>query len=409
LAKAGIRPFVCNFSAICEEVQERTAEYRISNNECRSENFREPTSSFDIPCSTFNIRIEIWLRHIAASGIRNTVGERSVFEPSPCQAETGQGVFVCVTLAMEPAYVSLYRNGELARRAEAAVSVMASCVLCPRRCGVNRLQGELGYCKTGRRAKIASYNAHFGEESPLVGRHGSGTIFVSNCNLLCSFCQNYEISHLGEGTEVEPEQLAAVMLALAETGCHNINFVTPSHVVPQILEGLLVAAGLGLSVPLVYNSGGYDLADTLKRLDGVFDIYMPDFKFWDNEAAARFCDAPDYRDVAEEALREMHRQVGDLVVDREGIAVKGLLVRHLVMPNGLAGTEGVMSFLAGEISPDTYVNVMDQYRPCGSAPKDETINRRLTSKEYQGAVASAKRAGLRRLDRRERFRLVFGV
>jgi putative pyruvate formate lyase activating enzyme len=294
-------------------------------------------------------------------------------------------------------------------RAEAAVSRMAACVLCPRRCGVNRLQGERGYCKTGRRAKIASYNAHFGEESPLVGRYGSGTIFVSSCNLLCSFCQNYEISHLGEGTEVQPEQLAAMMLALAENGCHNINFVTPSHVVTQILEGLVLAAERGLSVPLVYNSGGYDLADTLKLLDGVFDIYMPDFKFWDNDAASRFCDAPDYGDVAREAFREMHRQVGDLVVDQEGIAVRGLLVRHLVMPNGLAGTDGVMAFLAREISAHTYVNVMDQYRPCGSAPKDETINRRLTSKEYQEAVASARRAGLTRLDRRERFRLVFGV
>ncbi len=310
---------------------------------------------------------------------------------------------------MEPSYIKLHRDGKLAERAKVAVSRMEACLLCPRRCGVNRLQGELGYCRTGRMAKIASYNAHFGEESPLVGRRGSGTIFVSGCNLLCTFCQNYEISHLGEGTEVQPEQLAAMMLALAGNGCHNINVVTPSHVVPQILEGLVLAAGRGLNVPLVYNSGGYDLADTLKLLDGVFDIYMPDFKFWDNGAATRFCDAPDYGDVAREALREMHRQVGDLVVDGEGIAVRGLLVRHLVMPNGLAGTEGVMAFLASEISGDTYVNVMDQYRPCGSASKDETINRRLTSREYQEAVASARRAGLKRLDRRERVRLVFGV
>ena len=172
---------------------------------------------------------------------------------------------------------------------------------------------------------------------------------------------------------------------------------------------MVLAAGRGLNVPLVYNSGGYDLADTLKLLDGVFDIYMPDFKFWDNEAATRFCNAPDYSDVAREALQEMHRQVGDLIVDGEGIAVRGLLVRHLIMPNGVAGTEGVMAFLAREISADTYVNVMDQYRPCGSAPKDETINRRLTPKEYQEAMASARRAGLKRFDRRERVRLVFGV
>jgi len=310
---------------------------------------------------------------------------------------------------MEPSYVKLHRDGELARRAEAAVSHMAACGLCPRRCGVNRIQGEVGYCRTGRLAKVASYNAHFGEESPLVGRNGSGTIFMSACNLLCTFCQNYEISHLGEGMEVRPEQLAAMMLARAESGCHNINFVTPSHVVPQILEGVALAAEHGLRIPLVYNTGGYDLVDTLKLLDGVFDIYMPDFKFWDDGAASRFCDAPDYAEVAREALREMHRQVGDLVTDEEGIALKGLLVRHLVMPNGLAGTEEVMAFLAREISPDTYVNVMDQYRPCGSAPKDETINRRLTSKEYQEAVAAARRAGLKRLDKRERFRLVFGV
>jgi putative pyruvate formate lyase activating enzyme len=325
--------------------------------------------------------------------------------PGFCRA----GDVIWFAFFMEASYINLYRNGELALRAQTALSLMAACVLCPRRCGVNRLQGELGYCRTGRKARIASYNAHFGEESPLVGLNGSGTIFVSSCNLLCTFCQNYEISHMGEGAEVEPEQLAAMMLALAEKGCHNINFVTPSHVVPQLLEGLVLAVENGLSVPLVYNSGGYDLVDTLKLLDGVFDIYMPDFKFWDNEVAHRFCDTPDYADVAKEALLEMHRQVGDLVVDREGIAIKGLLVRHLVMPNGLAGTEDVMTFLAREISPDTYVNVMDQYRPCGFAPKDETINRRLTAQEFQEAVASARRAGLRRLDQRERFRLVFGV
>jgi putative pyruvate formate lyase activating enzyme len=268
------------------------------------------------------------------------------------------------------------------------------------------LQGDLGFCETGRKAIVASYNAHFGEESPLVGRSGSGTIFVGSCNLLCSFCQNYEISHGKEGTEIGPEQIAIMMIQLAQAGCHNINFVTPTHVVPQILEALPHAIEGGLRVPLVYNSSGYDSPDTLELLDGVFDIYMPDFKFWDNRWAERYCGAPDYREVAIAAFREMHRQVGDLVVDERGIAQRGLLVRHLVMPNQVAGTAEIMEFLAREISPNTYVNVMDQYRPCGSAHRDEFINRRLYSKEYQEAVNAAKKAGMERLDERDRIRLI---
>jgi len=308
---------------------------------------------------------------------------------------------------METSYLKLYRNGELSGRLERAISMMEACRLCPRQCGVNRLEGETGICRTGRKAKVASFNAHFGEEGPLVGRYGSGTIFISSCNLLCTFCQNYEISHLAEGTEVEPEQIAAMMVHLAERGCHNINFVTPSHVVPQILEALVPAIEQGLDVPLVYNSGGYDSAETLRLLDGVFDVYMPDFKFWDGTYADRFCKAPDYREVAVEAIKEMHRQVGDLVLDEEGIAVKGLLVRHLVMPMQVAGTREIMEFLAKEISPDTYVNVMDQYHPCGDADKDPSINRRLTSREYRDAVDAAKKAGLTRLDPRERPRILF--
>jgi putative pyruvate formate lyase activating enzyme len=308
---------------------------------------------------------------------------------------------------MEPSYLKLYRNGELSARLEKAIDMMEACHLCPRACGVNRLEGETGYCRTGRKARVASFNAHFGEEGPLVGRYGSGTIFLSSCNLLCSFCQNYDISHLAEGTEVEPEQVAAMMLHLAERGCHNINFVTPSHVVPQIIEALVLAIEQGLEVPLVYNSGGYDDKETLQLLDGIFDIYMPDFKFWDGKWAERFCNAPDYREIAIDAIREMHRQVGDLVMDNEGIAVKGLLVRHLVMPRQVAGTGKIMEFLAKEISPDTYINVMDQYRPCGSADQDEFINRRLTSREYRNAVDAATKAGLTRLDPRERPRLIF--
>ena len=308
---------------------------------------------------------------------------------------------------MEPSYLKLYRNGELSDRLEKAINMMEACHLCPRACGVNRLEGETGYCRTGRKARVASFNAHFGEEGPLVGRDGSGTIFLSSCNLLCSFCQNYDISHLAEGTEVEPGQVAAMMLHLAERGCHNINFVTPSHVVPQIIESLVLAIEQGLEVPLVYNSGGYDDKETLQLLDGIFDIYMPDFKFWDGKWAERFCNAPDYREIAMDAIREMHRQVGDLVMDNEGIAVKGLLVRHLVMPKQVAGTGKIMEFLAKEISPHTYINVMDQYRPCGSANQDEFINRRLTSQEYRNAVDAATKAGLTRLDPRERPRLIF--
>ena len=310
---------------------------------------------------------------------------------------------------MEPSYLNLFREGELSRRIEKAIDLMASCSLCPRECEVNRLEGELGYCETGRKARVASYNAHFGEESPLVGSYGSGTIFVSSCNLLCSFCQNYDISHLKEGVEVEPEHMAAMMLQLSDRGCHNINFVTPTHVVPQLLEALILAVEQGLKIPLVYNSGGYDKVETLGLLDGIFDIYMPDFKFWDRKWAERYCEAPDYPEVAMAALKEMHRQVGDLIIDDRGLALRGLLVRHLVMPEHIAGSEKVFEFLAKEISPHTYVNVMDQYRPCGEAHKDEYINRRLSSQEFRDATDTARKAGLTRLDPRDRIRLVFGL
>jgi putative pyruvate formate lyase activating enzyme len=279
----------------------------------------------------------------------------------------------------EPSYLDLYRTGRLKERVEQGLLLAESCSLCPRECGVNRLKGEKGFCGTGRRARVASYNAHFGEEAPLVGCHGSGTIFVSSCNLLCSFCQNHDISHGNEGVDVEPEQMAAMMIELATGGCHNINVVTPTHVVPQLLEALLYAIPQGLSIPLVYNSSGYDKQETLALLEGVFDIYMPDFKFWDGKWAERYCRAS-----------------------------RGLLVRHLVMPHGIGGTREIMEFLAKEISPDTYVNVMDQYRPCGAALQDEFINRSLTGREFREAKDAARKAGLKRLDPRERIRLVFG-
>ena len=307
----------------------------------------------------------------------------------------------------EPSYIRLYREGKLQARALEAVEWLRDCAICPRECHVDRLSGERGVCETGRMAMVSSFNAHYGEEAPLVGSSGSGTIFFSACNLLCTFCQNYEISHLREGVEVEPVQMAAMMLHLAKSGCHNINFVTPTHVVPQILEGLVVAVENGLRIPLVYNSGGYDKVETLRMLDGVIDIYMPDFKFWDAEAAMKFCNAPDYRELAKAAMKEMHRQVGDLEMDEKGVAFRGLLVRHLVMPNDAARSKEVLRFLAEEISPNTYVNVMDQYRPCGKASGDPSINRRITAEEFEQALDWAKKAGLTRLDSRQRAQRIF--
>jgi putative pyruvate formate lyase activating enzyme len=256
---------------------------------------------------------------------------------------------------------------------------------------------------------VSSYAPHFGEEAPLVGLHGSGTLFFTHCNLRCVFCQNYEISHLGEGREEGPRALATMMLALQRAGCHNINFVTPSHVVPQILEALPFAIDGGLRVPLVYNTGGYDRLETLRLLDGVVDIYMPDVKFMDPQAAQRLCGAPDYPQRVREAVQEMHRQVGDLAVDNRGVALRGLLVRHLVMPHDLAQTRRVMAFLAREISTETYVNVMDQYRPCGEAHGQPDLSRRITPQEYGDAVQAATAQGLRRLDTRIRLRRMRGT
>ncbi len=249
---------------------------------------------------------------------------------------------------------------------------------------------------------VSSFTPHFGEEDPLVGTDGSGTIFMTNCNLLCVFCQNWEISHLGEGSEVDSKTLAGMMLQLQRLGCHNINFVTPTHVVPQILDALAYAVDSGLNVPLVYNTGGYDSVGTLKLLEGVFDIYMPDFKFWDPEMARRYLKAPDYPDRAKDAIREMHRQVGDLALNDKGIAQKGVLLRHLVMPEGVAGTREIMRFIAREISPDTYVNIMDQYHPCGKASKYPPLDRCITHDEYEEALRAAREEGIRRFDRRER-------
>ncbi len=302
---------------------------------------------------------------------------------------------------MEPSYIETNRSGILSERIESALAVLESCRLCPRQCEVNRLEGELGVCNTGRQAMVSSYSPHFGEEDPLVGRGGSGTIFMTHCNLRCVFCQNYEISHLSEGIPAGPAELAQMMLSLQRRGCHNINFVTPTHMVPQILEALPVAIEGGLRVPLVYNCGGYEEADTLGLLESIFDIYMPDFKFWDSKVATRFCSAPDYPEKACAAVKEMHRQVGDLTLDQTGIAERGLLIRHLVMPDGLAGTRKIMRFLAQEISRNTYVNVMSQYRPCGEANKFPELGRAITAEEFRDAVSTAQEEGILRLDERK--------
>lgn len=297
-----------------------------------------------------------------------------------------------------PIYLETFKNGLFQEKIKQAYNLLENCSLCPRKCGVNRLEDEKGICKTGKKAMVSSSNAHFGEEAPLVGRSGSGTIFFTNCNLLCNFCQNYDISHEGHGHEVTDEELAEMMLLLQSRRCNNINFVTPSHVVPQILSALEIAIEKGLSVPLVYNTGGYDNVETLKLLEGVFDIYMPDFKFWDSEVANKTCNAPDYPEVVRKAVAEMHRQVGDLVIDKNGIASSGLLIRHLVLPKGLAGTREIAEFIANKISSNTYVNIMPQYRPCGKSYEMEELSNFLTQKEYNNAVQSAKEEGLWRFD-----------
>ncbi len=300
-----------------------------------------------------------------------------------------------------PSYLALHESGELARRAERARELLEPCVVCPRECRAARLSGAACFCGGGERAMVCSAGPHFGEERPLVGTGGSGTIFLAGCNLGCIFCQNYEISHLRQGVEVGADELANTMVRLQARGCHNINFVTPTHYVPQILAALVIAAEAGLRVPLVYNTGGYDALQTLRLLDGVFDIYMPDAKYADGEVAARLSGAPDYPEVMRAALTEMHAQVGDLYIGPDGLARRGLLVRHLVLPDGLAGTSEIMRFLAS-LSRDTYVNVMAQYRPCYQAHEHSELCRSITADEYRAAVQAALDAGLHRLDDRPR-------
>jgi putative pyruvate formate lyase activating enzyme len=277
---------------------------------------------------------------------------------------------------------------------------MEDCDLCARYCHINRLKTIKGaVCRTGERAVVHSFGAHHGEEDPLRGTRGSGTLFFSWCNLRCVFCQNWEISHKGTGQEVGPDEIAGMMLALQAQGCHNINLVSPSHVTAQIISAVEIAARRGLRLPLVYNTGGYDSPEALALLDGIIDIYMPDMKYGDSDIARRYSRVRDYVRVNRAAVREMHRQVGDLVLDEHGIAQRGLLVRHLVLPENLAGTEQVLDFLAREISPNTYLNLMDQYRPCYRAWEHPPLDRPLQAGEFESALALAARHGLQRLDR----------
>jgi putative pyruvate formate lyase activating enzyme len=296
----------------------------------------------------------------------------------------------------EPSYIRLHRQGELLMRVERAREILSSCTLCPHCCRVNRLEGDRGWCRAGEKPAISSYGPHFGEEPPLVGRYGSGTIFLTYCTMRCEYCQNYEISQLGRGMEISCEDLSRVMLGLQDQGCHNINFVTPTHFVPQILEATAHAAGEGLAIPLVYNTGGYDRVETLALLDGVVDIYMPDAKYGRDEVARALSRAPGYVEAMQASLVEMHRQVGDLAIVG-GLATRGLLIRHLVLPDNLANTELVMHFIAREVSKDSYINIMDQYRwPRPTSSSAPVLMRGITDDEYRYALVCAAEEGLHR-------------
>jgi putative pyruvate formate lyase activating enzyme len=292
---------------------------------------------------------------------------------------------------LAPSYLRLHERGELLRRIQLLQDFLGRCRLCPRECGVDRLQGEAGYCKAGYELKVSSAFPHFGEESPLVGSGGSGTIFLAHCNLRCVFCQNDDISHGGEGSSLTLSGMARTMVRLQEVGCHNINFVTPTHYVPQIMASLPEAIEKGLRVPIVYNCSGYESLEVIQLLEGIVDVYMPDIKTMDESHSGRLLNAPDYPEVVRRVLKEMHRQVGDLQIDSSGIAWRGLLVRHLVMPEGTAASDPVLQFIAHDLSVHSYVNIMDQYRPEYRAHEYPEISRRITQKEYADAIRIARR------------------
>jgi putative pyruvate formate lyase activating enzyme len=316
----------------------------------------------------------------------------------------GGGRFLTPSREFVPAYLPTWESGRLREKIDEALEALRACTLCPRNCEIDRLGGRFAVCKSARRARVSAAFPHFGEEDVLRGWRGSGTIFFGWCNLRCVFCQNYETSQQGDGVEVEPVELARMMLDLQTRGCHNINVVTPEHVVPQILEALPYAIERGLRLPLVYNTSAYDSLHSIHLMDGVVDVYMPDFKLWDRERARRYLLAPDYPDAAREVIRAMHTQVGELRVNEDGLAVRGLLVRHLVMPGLLDDTREIVHWLAG-LSADTYVDLMDQYYPAWKAKTDEKyrhINREVDAAEMASAYAHARAAGLWRFDRRWR-------
>jgi len=297
---------------------------------------------------------------------------------------------------MLPSYISQISLEELKERKDKLYELLFECKLCPNECHVDRRISDNGNCRSGYLPVVSSYGPHFGEEPPLVGRFGSGTIFFTNCNLDCKFCQNYDISHYGVGREVSVNDLADMMLYLQNRGCHNINFVTPTHFTPQIVDALIIARERGLEIPLVYNCGGYESVETLRLLDKIIDIYMPDIKYSSNENALKYSGISNYWDIVQQAVKEMHRQVGDLVISSSGIAKRGLLIRHLVLPNDVAGSKKILDFIAKEISLNSYVNIMDQYRPVYLANNYPEINRSITRKEYIEVLNYAKEIGLHR-------------
>lgn len=293
-----------------------------------------------------------------------------------------------------PSYIRLYEEGKLKDRVEKAYDILKECTVCPHSCRVNRVKGEKGFCKTGERVRIASFFPHRGEEFPIRGYRGSGTIFISYCNMRCVYCQNYDISQEGEGEEYSPEEIAAIMLYLQEEGCHNINWVTPSHVVPQLLKALYVAVGKGLKIPIVYNTSSYDSIETLKLLDGVVDIYLPDIKYLSNSYGRKYSKVKNYPEITKKAIKEMFRQVGNLKIDENGIAYKGVLIRHLVLPENLSTSKEVIDFISS-ICPDAHINIMSQYRPYYKAYMFKELNKPIDMQEYYSLINYAKTKGLK--------------
>jgi putative pyruvate formate lyase activating enzyme len=295
---------------------------------------------------------------------------------------------------MHPVYLDAYASGKLKKAIETGYQLLASCVLCPRKCRVNRLENQRGYCRTGLEARVYSFLPHHGEEPPVSGTNGSGTIFFSGCNAACVYCQNYEFSQSEKGRELAPEELGGIMLQLQQAGCHNINLVTPTHVMPQILKALSYAIEKGLKAPLVYNTSGYELPEIIGLLDGIVDVYLADMRYSDSANALKYSHAPGYAEYNQAALRQMHRQVGIAKFDRQGIIKSGLIIRHLVLPDGISGTKKVAAFIAQELSSETYISLMSQYLPCYQAPRIKEISRRITLEEYQAAQEALRQEGL---------------